>query len=153
MENRFIGRIQSGLKKEFNNRALELKPIASWPVSRHSSRGWVLSGHIPCSRLQCLGESVGGPKLVPHLTPFLGRRDGVYCVEELATKDYGDEMFASLPLSVPSVSLSLDSLHTPRHRQSNLIQVLLWGRRMCWKKKGVMALDSKSISYWSLDNS
>lgn len=68
------------------------------------------------------GESVGGPKSEPHLSLSLGRRDGVYYVDGLASEDSGTGQV--LPPSHPhilSVSLSLDSMHTPRHRQYNLI--------------------------------
>lgn len=66
----------------------------------------------------------------------------IYCVKELAPKDHGDGTLAG------SVCLSLDSMRTPRHRQSNLMQEFALG-----KEDLLMALDSKSVSYGWLGNS
>lgn len=119
-------------------------------------------------RITVSGESVGELKSVPNLTPSLGWRDGVSFVEELASEDCGDGTQASSCLlaphpssfSLPSpplsviLSVSLRILCTLSDIGSLIwCRILLQGRKTCWKKKEVMALGSKSVSYWSLGNS
>lgn len=67
--------------------------------------------------------------------PSLGQRDGVYCIEELASEDCGDGGVGQVSPSLLSpVSLPLDSLHTRRHRPSNLIQDFALGKEDVLKK-------------------
>lgn len=64
----------------------------------------------------------------------------------------GDGMQARSHSLCPSLSLSLDFTHTPRPRQSNLMQDFALGKKDMLKKE-VMALNTKLISYGSMGNS